>query len=202
MKQLKEFINEKLHIGNFKQDKKKEYKPKTKNELKDNIIEVCKECTDDEIVNLNCIDTSEINDMSFLFTHQYIKQALGDRNIDISKWNVSKVHSFYNMFDYYGFSTKSSDKFNFDLSAWDVSKGYDFSNMFSGLRFFEGKGLDKWNMESARRIGHMFQGCTNLNCDLSSWELKDLEKNEYNYVFDETNLPQEKRPKYNNRYIK
>ena len=26
MKQLKEFINEKLHIGNFKQDKKKEYK--------------------------------------------------------------------------------------------------------------------------------------------------------------------------------
>ena len=201
MKQLTQYIQEKLHVGKFKKTQLK-YFPKNKNELKDIITQVCKDSKDLECVDLNCIDISNITDLSHLFTHNYIKDALKDRTIDISEWDVSNVRTFFCMFDYYQFNTKASNKFNFDLSKWDVSNGYDFNSMFSGLTGFEGKGLEYWNMKNAKRIAHMFQGCTNLNCDLSSWQLKDLEREEYNYVFDETNLPKEKRPKYKNRTLK
>ena len=204
MKRLTQFISEKLKINSKSKVNSKskiEYFPQTKNELKDIIVKVCKESTDKECVNLNIIDTSKITDLSFLFTHSYIKNALKGRDIEISDWDVSNVKDFHCMFDFYGLSNDSSDKFNFDLSKWDVSNGRDFNCMFTGLKSFEGKGLENWNMENAISISHMFRGCKKLNCDLSKWTLKDLQKGEYIYVFDDTFFPTDKMPKYKNRYV-
>lgn len=67
MKTLNTYINEKLVLNKdtFKNNYK--YFPKTKDELKDIINKLLKERKDQEIIDLNDIDTSEITDMSELF---------------------------------------------------------------------------------------------------------------------------------------
>ena len=86
MKQINQFINE--YIIKKKLDKPIdsenhfEYHPKTKQELFDNINEL----VENNIYDFNCIDTSEITDMSRLFEDIDI-----NRNFDVSKWNVINV---------------------------------------------------------------------------------------------------------------
>ena len=76
MKHINQFINE--YIVNKKLDKPidsedhYEYFPKTKNELIENI----KELFDNKIYDFNCIDTSEITDMSGLFYNDIFSTLL------------------------------------------------------------------------------------------------------------------------------
>ena len=58
--------------------------------------------------DLNDIDTSLIDDMSYLFCRL-------EFNGDISKWDVSNVTAMAFMF-------KNCNSFNQDLSSWNVSK--------------------------------------------------------------------------------
>ena len=81
------------------------YFPKTKEELIDNI----KELLDENETNLNCIDTSKITDMSYLF--KYIN--LYNVNFDVSKWDVSNVTNMNYMFN-------GCIKFDCDLSNWNL----------------------------------------------------------------------------------
>ena len=67
-----------------------EYFPKTKNELIKNI----KELFDNKIYDFNCINTSEITDMSELF----YKDIFSNIKFNVSKWDVSNVKSMRNMF--------------------------------------------------------------------------------------------------------
>ena len=68
MKQLKEFINEKLHVGNYK---KQEYicQPKDRLELKEIIEERLK---NDKDANLNDIDISNLFTLNFLLIMRQI----------------------------------------------------------------------------------------------------------------------------------
>ena len=59
--------------------------------------------------DLNCIDTSLITDMSFLFSNKY---GLEKFNGDISNWDVSNVKYMQWMF--------AGSKFNKDISKWNV----------------------------------------------------------------------------------
>ena len=102
MKHINQFITE--YIIKKKLDKpiNSEYKyhPQTKEELIENI----KELLDKEETDFNCIDTSEITDMSNLFSDSYIdgnteRIIIKDMNINISKWNVSNVTKMYDMFN-------------------------------------------------------------------------------------------------------
>ena len=88
MKSLTNYIQEKLVI---KKSKRVEYKyfPKTKKELRD-IIEQRIEQEGNE-VDLNDIDTSNITDMSYLFSNSNF-------NDDVSSWNVSNVTNMRGMF--------------------------------------------------------------------------------------------------------
>jgi len=86
------------------------YKPKTKKELveviKKEIYEV--QGTKDNPnwqADLNCIDTSNITDMSLLFSKEY---GLENFNGDISNWNVSNVIKINWIFAY--------SQFNQDIS--------------------------------------------------------------------------------------
>ena len=77
-----------------------EYYPKTKDELIYNIKNLIKQ----DIYDFNCIDTSEITDMSNLFSDSYIdgnteRIIIKDMNINISNWNVSNVTNMSYMFD-------------------------------------------------------------------------------------------------------
>ena len=126
-------------------------------------------------VDLNYIDTSAINDMSYLFSSQektgYGRQAF---NGDISKWDVSKVTNMHAMF--YG-----STSFNQDISEWDVSKVITMSAMFNRATLFS-QNLNAWGQRINNAVKAkgwlntfvMFQGsglanklpswCQNTNC--------------------------------------
>ena len=68
-----------------------EYFPKTKQELRKNIQELL----DKNIHDFNCIDTSEITDMSNLFYNSKFENI----NIDVSNWDVSNVTNMDSIFN-------------------------------------------------------------------------------------------------------
>ena len=104
-----------------------EYYPKTKQEL----IYRIKQLIEQDIYDFNCIDTSNITDMSNLFDLglDYI-----NKNFDVSEWDVSNVEYMQNMFH-------NCINFDCDLSNWDVSKVKDMKEMFTNCHYFKGKGL-------------------------------------------------------------
>ena len=88
--------------------------PKNKTQLKQLINYAFKH----NIYDLNFIDTSEITDMSLLFSNCM-------HNFDVSSWDVSNVTCMEYMF-------AGCEKFNCDLSDWDISNITRWKNMFDG----------------------------------------------------------------------
>ena len=164
------------------------YRPKTKEELikaiKKKIYEV--QGTKDNPnwqADLNCIDTSLIIDMSYLFAEEY---GLNKFNGDISNWNVSNIENIEWMFAYSQFNGDISNwnvsnvenmsymfyysKFNQNISDWDVSNVEDMRNMFSDSQF--NQDISKWNISNVKYIDWMFQN-SKFNGDIGSWPLKE-----------------------------
>ena len=121
MKTLTEHMNESLKIGkDISKFSTYAYKPTSKKELSDIIkIRIKKEGNN---CNLNDIDTSLIDDMSYIFYDSKF-------NGNISKWNVSKAENMSLMFSY--------SKFNGDISKWDVSKVKYMDYVIKTIYFIE-----------------------------------------------------------------
>ena len=150
MKNLKNYITE--YIVKKKLDKPidsenhYDYFPKTKEELAANI----KELFDKGETNLNCIDTSAITDMSYLFgTFNNIKNI----NFNVSNWDVSNVENMNYMF-------KECGIFDCELSNWNVGKVKHMQHMFHSCYEFKGKGLEKWNVTNLKSMKQIFYNCT------------------------------------------
>ena len=144
MKNLKDIIQERLHInkdtGNHP-NHHYNYHPKTYKELKELVDKLIKERGND--ADLNDIDTSEITDMSYMFTYSsfdgdisqwdvsnvknmqemFYNSTFTGENGDISNWDVSNVNNMKYMFCY--------SEFNVDISNQDVSNVKDMSFMFN-----------------------------------------------------------------------
>ena len=121
MKNLSQYIQEKLIIKKNRNKINYKYYPKTREELRE-IIKQRIEQEGDE-VDLNDIDVLEITDMHGLFLDL-------DFNGDISEWDVSNVTNMTNMF-------YRCEKFNQDISKWDVSNVKDMSYMFDNCSIEE-----------------------------------------------------------------
>ena len=90
MKQINKYICERLHINKDIGNRHYNYRPKTRDELKELVDQLIEERGND--ADLNDIDTSEITDMHHLFFKSKF-------NGDISNWDVSNVEYMYGMFD-------------------------------------------------------------------------------------------------------
>ena len=163
------------------------YVPKTKEELKDNI----KELLDKGETDLNCIDTSNITDMSYLFNNL----NTSNKDINVSDWNISNVKNMKAMFNFCKSFTGNGlenwnvskvenmdgmfcgcEKFDCDLSNWDVSNVEDMSSMFMYCFNFTGKGLENWNISNVKDMYGMFFQCEKFDCDLSNWDVSKIKE--------------------------
>ena len=163
MKNLNQFITE--YIIKKKLDKPidsedhYDYYPETKEELSKNIQELL----NNDKRNFNCIDTSKIIDMSYLFNNEIFNKL----EFDVSEWNVSNVTNMERMFI-------GCDKFDNDLSKWNVSNVTNMEKMFIGCRKFKGVGLNSWDVSNVKDMSGMFKSCINLSEDLSNWNVSNV----------------------------
>ena len=89
--------------------------------------------------DLNDIDVSKIDDMSFLFHYSPF-------NGDISAWDVSRVKNMRAMFQF--------SNFNGDISNWNVSKVKDMRGMFFGSNF--NGDLSRWDVSKVKIMTSIF----------------------------------------------
>lgn len=140
-------INKKLNTSYNKY----EYSPKTKEELQHIIKELFKK----DITDLNCIDTSNITDMSYLFDD--VK-----KDFDITYWNVSNVKDMTRMFH---------NCINFSgivIENWNVSNVENMVGMFYSCKKLDCD-LSKWDVSKVKNKRSMFYDCNSLK-NIPSWK--------------------------------
>lgn len=119
MRTLKDTLNESIRVDELNKvsrnnrGKAYKYHPNTRKELVAAIEAEIK--LQGNKADLNCIDTSNVDDMSWLFWKL-------EFNGDISQWDTSRVTDMSGLF--------YSSKFDGDISQWDVSNVIYMSNMF------------------------------------------------------------------------
>ena len=118
--------------------------------------------------SLNWIDTSNIDDMSHLFS---TKNFLHTFNGDISKWNTSNVKNMAAMF--------ASSRFNGDISNWNVSNVENMNTMFESS-YFNGD-ISKWDVSNVKHMNSMFYSSRAFDGDLSKWDVSNVI--DMNYMF-------------------
>ena len=175
MKTLNTYINEKL-VLNKDTFKKSVYKyfPKTKGELQDILKQLLNERKDQDVIDLNDVDTSEITDMSELFC-----QNGKIKKINLSRWNVSKVENMNRIFAHCENLESTGD-----LSSWDVSEVINMGYMFHNCGKLKDIGdISSWNTSKVTNMFGMFGKCKNLKYigDLSSWNISDVK--DISYMF-------------------
>ena len=185
MKKIDKFITEYIIKKKLDTpiDSEHKYYPNSKEELIKNIQELIS----NKIYDFNCIDTSEITDMSNLFDDISVR-----RNFNVSKWNVSNVkyiNCIFNGCKYFDCDLSKWDvsnvenmlgtfsrceNFNGSVSGWNVSKIKDMMAVFYGCNNFTGNGLETWDVSNVEDMQFMFYDCKNLNCDLSKWNVSNV----------------------------
>ena len=140
MKNLKDIIQERLHINKDTGNHSYNYHPKTIDELKELVNQLIKERGND--ADLNDIDTSEITDMSYMFTYSSFDG-------DISQWDVSNVKNMQEMF----YNSKFTGE-NGDISNWDVSNVNNMKYMFCYSEF--NVDISNWDVSNVKDMSFMF----------------------------------------------
>ncbi len=112
--------------------------------------------------DINDWDTSQVTDMSELFSHAY------EFNSPIGNWNVSNVKTMKQMFF-------EANSFNQPIENWDVSNVKDMSIMFDNASSFNHP-LDRWNVSNVENMSEMFSASKDyvFNQPLNNWDLSNV----------------------------
>ena len=146
MKEIVKFIKEGLKItSNTKVNGRPKYNyyPKTKKELINLLKQLIEERGNEG--DFNDIDTSEITNMSYLFSYK-------DKfNGDISNWDVSNVTDMKYMF-------YMCESFNQPLTNWDISNVKYMIGMFHKCESFN-QDISNWDVSNIKYNSNMFYKC-------------------------------------------
>ena len=165
MKQITQYVNEKLKLGKHLLNVKQSYKyhPKSRLALKRLINKLLNEPRNHkDVLDLNMIDTSQIDDMSELFNKC-------NCDIDISQWDVSNVKTMRNMFGEARYMRSCGD-----LSKWDTHNVENFASMFKNCDNLKTIGdISQWDVSSGVKFSHMFSDCFSLTTigNLDDWDM-------------------------------
>ena len=172
--------------------KPKIYKPRTKEELINLIIERCSKWyhaarygngSDRDRPNFSDIDTKYIKDMSWLFSlarKEWARRCPNEdyygfpHNIDLSTWNTSKVENMEGMFAWIGFNYING------LDGFDTSKVKNMSFLFAGNESLHYPDIENWNVSNVQYMDATFM------CDVNYYNVR------YHDIF-KTWLPQLKK---------
>ena len=113
-------------------------------------------------------DTSKVTDLSSIFSGCKSLEQLPD----ISKWNTSEVKTMKKMFE-----ECSNLKELPEISKWDVKNVKNMSHMFYGCKsILTLPDISKWNTEQVTDMSMMFYNCSGLNSlpDLNKWSVSNL----------------------------
>ena len=157
----------------------KRYNALIKVQTKNNLINLINEFVPilGNNANLNWIDTSDITDMSGLFTTYTGYKFTGD----ISLWDVSNVTNMDRMFH--------ESNFNGDISNWDVSNVATMEAMFYKTKF--NGDISQWNVKNVQNMKYMFFG-TPFTGDISNWNVKNCKH--IDFMFTGSKMDYDNRP--------
>ena len=155
MRKLKEYIT-------VEESGRYDLRPTNKKELQELIKQRIKE--QGPKCDLNDIDVSKIDDMSWLFS----SHGLDSFNGDISEWDVSNVRYMNSMF--------TDSQFNGDISKWDVRNVTNMYSMFSDSQF--NGDISKWDVRNVTNMSAMFVN-SKFNGDISKWDVSKVEDMSY-----------------------
>ena len=121
-------------------------------------------------------DTSNVNDMSYLFCGCEILKILPD----ISSWNTYNVKDMSNMISYCPKLESLPD-----ISKWDTRNVIDMSHMFANnwnIKSFPD--ISKWNSSKVEKMAHMFTRCgIDKMPDISKWDTSNVKDMSYMFSF-------------------
>ncbi len=129
------------------------------------------ECVEAEIgrlgmnADLSTIDTSDITDMSSLFSPD-VYSFTADFYGNLSSWDVSSVTNMSEMF-------KNAKNFNGIIGSWEVMNVTDMGEMFDGAAAFD-QDIGNWDVREVIRMERMFYNAIAFNQDIGNWNVEKV----------------------------
>ena len=115
-------------------------------------------------VDLSSLDTSEVTDMSKMFSQCYVLSSL-----DLSKFDTSQVTDMSNMF------YDSSSLTSLDVSKFDTSQVTNMSYMFENCRRLTNLDVSNFDTSKVTNMSYMFDNCDSLtSLDLSNFDTSQV----------------------------
>ena len=158
MRNLNQYVIERLKINKDIGPIKYNYQPKDYNELRSLLEQLLEERGPN--ADLNDIDVSQVTTFYNKDNDIGLFEKLDPHNIKIDKWDVSNVKSM-------GFMFYECKNFNCNLSKWNVRNVKNMRSMFYECENFDCD-LSKWDVSNVTNITFMFNNCISLK-NKPSW---------------------------------
>ena len=119
-------------------------------------------------IKITNLDTSNVEDMSYMFAASPYEQSITADPIDLSGFNTSKVTNMQGMF--------SGSHFPFiDIRHFDTSNVTNMESIFADLHKVTSLDLSGLNVKKVSNIQYIFSGSNDLqSLNLSGWELDSI----------------------------